>query len=131
MVEIPDTHRHLLEEKVFAMLGTVMADGQPQVHPVWADYDGQHVRINTARGRQKDLNLRQHPQATILLIDTASPFFWMEIRGQVVERIEGEEAEAHIDTLAHKYTGEAYKGRSSDMVRVLYKIEPTRVVTAG
>jgi PPOX class probable F420-dependent enzyme len=131
MAEIPDTHRHLLEEKVFAMLGTVMPDGQPQVHPVWVDFDGQHVRINTARGRQKDLNLRQHPQATILLIDTTSPFFWMEIRGHIVERSESEAAEAHIDTLAHKYTGEEYKGRSPDMVRVLYKIEPTRVVTAG
>jgi PPOX class probable F420-dependent enzyme len=131
MAEIPDTHRHLLEEKVFAMLGTTMPGGQPQVHPVWADYDGQHVRINTARGRQKDQNLQQRPQATILLIDTASPFFWMEIRGQVVERIEGEEAEAHIDALADKYTGKGYKGRTQEMVRVLYKIEPTRVVTAG
>ena len=95
MVEIPESHRRLLEDKVFAMLGTVMPDGQPQVHPVWVDYDGQYVRVNTARGRQKDENLQRHPQATVLLIDTRSPYFWIEIRGRVVERIEGEEAEAH------------------------------------
>lgn len=131
MATIPDSHRRLLEEKVFAMLGTVMPDGQPQVHPVWVDYDGEYVRINTARGRQKDENLQRHPQATVLLIDTAAPFFWMEIRGQVVERIEGQEAEDHIDALSYKYTGrETYANRKPGMVRVLYKIEPTRVVTS-
>lgn len=133
MVTIPETHRRLLEEKVFAMLGTVMPDGQPQVHPVWVDYDGQSVRVNTARGRQKDENLQRHPLATVLLIDTRSPYFWMEIRGRVVERIEGEEAEAHIDALSYKYTGrEKYANRKpGEMVRVLYKIEPTRVVTSS
>lgn len=129
MTQIPESHRRLLEEKVFAMLGTVMPDGQPQVHPVWVDYDGQYVRINTARGRQKDENLQQHPQATVLLIDTRSPHFWMEIRGWVVERIEGEEAEAHIDALSYKYTGrETYADRKPGAVRVLYKIEPTRIL---
>jgi PPOX class probable F420-dependent enzyme len=132
MVEIPESHRRLLEDKVFAMLGTVMPDGQPQVHPVWVDYDGQYVRVNTARGRQKDENLQRHPQATVLLIDTRSPYFWMEIRGRVVERIEGEEAEAHIDALSYKYTGrKPYANRSPGMVRVLYKIEPTRVLANG
>jgi len=132
MVESPESHRRLLEEKVFAMLGTVMPDGQPQVHPVWVDYDGQYVRVNTARGRQKDENLQRHPQATVLLIDTRSPYFWMEIRGRVVERIEGEEAEAHIDALSYKYTGrETYANRRPGTVRVLYKIEPTRVLASG
>lgn len=131
MASIPESHRRLLEDKVFAMLGTVMSGGQPQVHPVWVDYDGEYVRVNTARGRQKDKNLQQHPQATVLLIDTADPFFWMEIRGHVAERIEGEKADAHIDALAEKYTGRPYANRTPEMVRVLYKLEPTRVVTAG
>lgn len=131
MTLIPSSHRHLLDGEVLAMLGTIMPDGQPQVHPVWADYDGQYVRVNTARGRQKDDNLRQRPQATVLLIDTNQPGVWMEIRGHIAERSEGEAAEAHIDTLAHKYTGRPYTGRRPDMVRVLYKIEPTRVVTSS
>lgn len=131
MAAIPPSHRHLLDEKVFAMLGTILPDGQAQVHPVWADYDGQYVRVNTARGRQKDKNLQERPRATILLIDTNRPGFWMEIRGRVVERSEGEEAEAHIDALAHKYTSRPYQNRRQDMVRVLYRIEPTRVVTGS
>lgn len=131
MAAIPPSHRHLLDEKVFAMLGTILPDGQAQVHPVWADYDGQYVRVNTARGRQKDKNLQERPRATILLIDTNRPGFWMEIRGRVVERSEGEEAEAHIDALAHKYTSRPYQNRRQDMVRVLYMIEPTRVVTGS
>ena len=131
LATIPPSHRHLLDEKVFAMLGTILPDGQPQVHPVWTDYDGQYVRVNTARGRQKDKNLQERPLATILLIDTNRPGIWMEIRGRVAGRIEGEEAEAHIDALAHKYTGRPYQNRPPEMVRVLYNIELIRVVTSS
>lgn len=132
MATIPESHRHLFEEKVFAMLGTVMPDGQPQVHPVWVDYDGEYVRVNTQRGRQKDDNMQRHPQATVLLIDTTNAYFWMEVRGEVAERIEGEKAEAHIDALSFKYTGrESYANRTAATRRVLYKLRPVRVVTGG
>ena len=131
MVEIPESHRRLLEDKVFAMLGTVMPDGQPQVHPVWVDYDGQYVRVNTARGRQKDENLQRHPQATVLLIDTRSPYFWMEIRGRVVERIEGKRRRRTSTPCRTNTRAGDYANRRPGTVRVLYKIEPTRVLASG
>jgi PPOX class probable F420-dependent enzyme len=109
-----------------------MPDGQPQVHPVWCDFDGDYVRVNTAKSRQKDKNLVREPHATLLLVDPEDPYFWMEIRGEVAERIEGKAAEAHIDDLSHKYTGrQEYQRRSEDEVRVMYKIEPTRIVVSG
>ena len=53
MAAIPQSHRDLFDKKSFAHLATVGADGAPQVTPVWIDYDGTHIRFNTARGRVK------------------------------------------------------------------------------
>ena len=58
MAAIPSSHADLLgSKKAFAQLATLNPDGSPQVTPVWVDYDGTHVLVNTARGRVKDRNL--------------------------------------------------------------------------
>ena len=44
---------------LFAHLGTLMPDGSPQVTPLWWDFDGTHVLLNSARGRAKDKNMRR------------------------------------------------------------------------
>jgi len=56
---IPDKYRDLFGKKALASLGTLMPDGRPQVTPVWVDLDGDLVVINSAKGRQKDRNLRR------------------------------------------------------------------------
>ena len=112
------------------MLATVMPDGRPQVNPVWCDYDGAYVCVNSAAGRQKDRNLKERKFATILLVDPDNPYFWLEVRGQVAE-ITTEGADEHIDRLAKKYLGQdTYPFRRAGEVRVTYKIEPQRVVTS-
>ena len=129
---VPESHKHLLSGDVYAKLGTILPDGRPQVHQVWCDHDGQHVRVNTLKGRQKDANLKERRYATVLLVDPDDPYFWMEIRGHVAERIEGGEAVAHIDKLAQEYMGEEeFPGHQEGHVRVMYKIEPDRIVTGG
>lgn len=130
--QIPDSHMILLKDPVYPTLATIMPDGQPQVHPVWCDYDGTYVRVNTAKGRQKDKNLVREPHATLLLLDPEDPYFWMEIRGEVAERIEGGPAEDHIESLAYKYFGRrSYKRQQEDEVRVMYKIAPQRILVSG
>lgn len=132
MNEIPSSHMRLLRDPVHPTLATVMPDGKLQAHPVWCDFEDGYVRVNTAKGRQKDENLVREPVATLLLVDPEDPYFWVEIRGTVAERIEGGVAEGHIDSLANKYLGvDGYPGRRDDEVRVMYKIEPERVVTSG
>lgn len=131
MATIPDEYRDLLDGPVIVSLATVMGDGQPQVHPVWADFDGQHVRLNTVAGRPKHRNMEERPQVTVLVIDPENPFRWMEVRGRVV-KTDTEGADAHIDKLAKDYLGvDEYPGHSPDMERVLAYIEPTRVIAAG
>lgn len=130
-VSILDSHKNFFEKPIVANLATLMPDGRPQVNPVWCDYDGTYVRVNTGQGRQKDKNLRDRTFATLLLVDPQNPFSWIEVRGRVAE-INTEEADAHIDRLAKKYLGQdKYPHRQEGEIRVMYKIEPERVVTSG
>ncbi|MFW5942127.1 MAG: PPOX class F420-dependent oxidoreductase [Chloroflexota bacterium] len=129
-VTIPQSHQWLLEDVVVATLGTLMPDGAPQVHKIWFDYDGKYLRINTAEGRQKDKNLRDRPYATMLLTAPDNPYFYLELRGEVAERVLGPEADAHVGTLAQRYLGQESFEAPGD-VRVMYKIEPKHVVAYG
>ncbi len=128
---IPAEYLDLFSKKAFASLATVMSDGSPQVTPVWVDFDGEFVRVNSALGRVKDRNMRERPQVSVSLRDPDNPYRYIEVRGCVVDITE-EGADAHIDSLAKKYMGvDSYPYRQPDEVRVIYRIKPLRVVGWG
>jgi PPOX class probable F420-dependent enzyme len=128
---IPNSHADLFQKKAFAHLATLMPDGQPQVTPVWVEFDGRHVIVNTAEGRQKDKNLQRDKLVALSLIDPENPYRYLEVRGEVVERTHNG-ADANIDGLAKKYLGkDKYPFRQPDEVRVIYKIEPLHATTMG
>lgn len=125
---IPENFKDLFEKKTFASLATIMPDGTPQVSPIWIDLDGNDVIVNSAKGRQKDKNMRKRPMATISIQDPENPYRYIEVRGKVVEVTE-DGAEAHIDKMAKRYLGQdTYPYRQEGEVRVLYRIKPERVV---
>ena len=128
---IPEQYLDLLKKKAVANLATLMPDGSPQVTPVWVDFDGVHIRINSARGRLKDKNMKRNPLVALALSDPENPFRYLEVRGRVVEITE-EGASEHIDALAKKYLDvDEYPGREPGEVRVMYKIEPLRFSFMG
>lgn len=127
---IPESHYDLLDRPIVVWLATVMPDGQPQLTPVWCDRDGNDVRVNSALGRQKDRNMRARPQVTVAVHDPADAYRWLEIRGTVVEIVEGAPALAHITALSHAYFGRMFQ-MAPDEQRVLYRIRPQRVVARG
>ncbi|MFM9846480.1 MAG: PPOX class F420-dependent oxidoreductase [Hyphomicrobiaceae bacterium] len=127
---IPGKYLDLLDAKSFASLGTVMADGSPQVTPVWFDWDGKHVRINSALGRVKDKNIRRDPRVSITVLDPSNPYRYLEVRGRVVN-ITQDGADAHIDALSQKYLGKPYPFRKAGEVRVSYSIEPEKASFMG
>jgi PPOX class probable F420-dependent enzyme len=128
---IPEKYRDLFSKRAFASLATLMADGRPQVTPVWIDYDGDHVLFNSAKGRQKDKNVRRDPRVAITLMDPENPYRYLEIRGSVVEITE-EGADAHIDKMAKKYLGvDKYPYASAGEQRVIYKIRPEHTTVMG
>jgi PPOX class probable F420-dependent enzyme len=128
---IPDKFKDLFQKKAFASLATVMPDGSPQVTPVWCDFDGTHIRVNSAKGRVKDRNMRRSPKVALAVLDPDNPYRHLAVRGRVVEVTE-QGADAHIDALAKKYLGQdRYPNRRAGEVRVIYKIQPERVAVMG
>jgi len=104
-----------------------MKDGSIQVNPVWCSYDGRYVLINSALGTIKEKNLRANPTLTLLAMDPANPYRWLEIRGEVDEITE-EGADVHVDDLAELYLNQRpYPFRREDEVRVIFKITPLKV----
>jgi PPOX class probable F420-dependent enzyme len=126
---IPDSHLDLFQKKAFAHLATLMPDGQPQVTPVWIDYDGHYVVINTAEGRQKDKNLLRDGRVALSIVDPDNPYRYLEVRGRVAERTH-RGADQNVDALAKKYLGkDKYPFRQPGEVRVIYKVEPERTTS--
>ena len=119
------------DRKAVANLGTVMPDGSPQVTPVWFDFDGKYFRVNSAKGRVKDRNMRRNPAVSLAIVDPANPYRYLGVQGRVVEITE-QGADAHIDSLAKKYLGkDRYPFRQAGEVRVIYKIAPERTSGMG
>jgi len=129
--QIPDGFKDILNKPGYAHLATLMKDGSPQVTPVWYDFDGTHIRINTAKGRLKDKNMRRDKQVALSIQDPDNPYRYLAIRGDIDEITENG-ADAHIDSLAKKYLGkDRYPFRAPGEVRVIYKIRPQKVSTSG
>ncbi len=130
---IPESHLDLLkdEKRAFVYLATQMADGAPQVTPVWFNTSGDYILVNSAKGRVKDRNMRRSPVVALCIQDPTDPYRYLQVHGQVVEITE-EGADAHIDVLAGKYTGNfKYQNHQPGMKRVIYKITPEKVDAHG
>jgi len=136
-VQIPDSHKDLLEKPIYAVISTVMANGQPQSSVVWCSFDGTHIWLNTARSRMKDKNLAARPMATVLVMDPQNPYRYLEARCTVAEVTEAGAVD-HISQLSREYTGKfPYYGgyapaeRAQKETRVIYKLAPNKVVAYG
>ncbi|MGQ9572415.1 MAG: PPOX class F420-dependent oxidoreductase [Dehalococcoidia bacterium] len=126
-VQMSEGVRKLFEEANYGHLATLMPDGSPQVTPVWVDFDGQHILVNTAEGRQKPRNVRRDPRVAISVLRQDSPYAYAQVRGRVVD-VTSEGAEEHIDRLAKKYLGkDTYPFRQPGEQRIIFKIVPEHI----
>lgn len=124
---IPDEYLDLFDKPAFGHLATLMADGSPQVTPVWIDYDGVHLVINTARGRLKDRNMQRHPQVAVDVLDPDNPYRYVAVRGTVVEVVVDDD-NAHISALTRRYLGYSeFPWQRPEQVRVIYKVQIAHV----
>jgi PPOX class probable F420-dependent enzyme len=125
MAVIPQQYLDLVtNKKAFAHLATLMNDGTPQVTPVWLDFTDGVIRVNTARGRVKDRNLKVGAPVALSIADPDNPYRYVQVRGKVTKETE-QGADAHIDSLAKKYMGvDSYPYRNAAEKRVIYYIEP-------
>jgi PPOX class probable F420-dependent enzyme len=130
MMNIPEKYHDLLQQKkAFAALATTMADGSPQVTPVWFDYKDGRGRVNTAKGRVKARNLKKGAAVALAIVDPDNPYRYVQIRGRV-ERVSEAGADSHIDSLSKKYLGkDKYPNAAPGEVRLM--CEPTSASGMG
>jgi PPOX class probable F420-dependent enzyme len=123
-----DTVR-LAQGKNLATVVTLMPDGQPQALLTWVDSDGEYLLVNTEPQRQRARNLRRDPRITVLIHSDSDPWDWSEVRGHVVDVVNGTEAREHIDKLSRKYVGTDYRNPIGPQGRVILKIAADKVNT--
>ena len=128
---IPEGFQDLFEKKSFAHLATVNPDGSPQNTPVWLEFDGTHILINSSKGRKKDRNMRTDARVALSIQDPDNAYRYLEVRGRVVD-ITAEGGIDHINKLAKKYLGEdKYPWLQPGEERVTYKISPDHCTSMG
>jgi PPOX class probable F420-dependent enzyme len=127
MAEMSAKARKLFEDPNILFVGTINADGAPQVTPVWTGLEDGHITFNTAVGRAKERNLRRDPRIGLSITARDNPMEKVDIIGRVVDMIVGQEADNQIDDFAEKYIGQRpYPWRRGE-TRVKVLIEPVRV----
>jgi PPOX class probable F420-dependent enzyme len=124
MPEIPASHRDLLEGD-FATLATVGPDGRPQLSEVWFLAEGDVVVTSLNTSRQKTKNLRANPAVTVLLLDLAVPYRYLEIRGDA--EITPDDDYAFADKLGAKYQADLRAHDQPGQSRVKVTIRPVRI----
>jgi PPOX class probable F420-dependent enzyme len=112
-----------------ATVVTLMPDGRPQAQLTWIDTDGEHLLVNTEPQRQRAKNIRRDPRVTVLIHSAEDPWDWAEVRGHVVEVIDGQAARDHIDALSRKYLGTEYRNPVGPQGRVILRIAADKVIT--
>ena len=116
----------LAQGRNYGMITTVLPSGKLQTHPVWVGTDGQRLVVNTETHRRKYRNVERDPNVTLTIRDEENPYHYAEVRGEVVEKVTGQEARDHIDELSRKYHGQDYPPQNIVSERVMLRIVPLR-----
>ena len=118
---------NLLNGKNLVFIATIMKDGSPQVSPVWADFEDEHIMVNTAEGRIKHKNVLRDPRVALSIVDSNNPLDMTSIKGTVVEIIPDYDY-IHANKLTKKYLGkETYPFRRENEKRIIFKIKPQKI----
>jgi PPOX class probable F420-dependent enzyme len=127
---LTDDQRRYLEEKHFAVLGTINGSGSPHLTIMWYLLDGDDIVFNTKVGRAKDTNLERDPRVSLLVYDD-SGYRYMRIDGKVRTITDQATAQRDIARLAVRYHGaERAKTQIASFNterRITYRLPTTRV----
>ena len=108
--------------------------------PMWFDYEGDKVLVNTASHRSKCGWIRKNPKFTILIVNPDNAYHWVQLKCSV-EREEredapgGERVTKQLDKIWTKYTGNpppyGLRDPAIDEKRVLFVCNVDRIATFG
>jgi hypothetical protein len=103
---------------------------------VWFDWQSDHIRINVVDGSAKAKNLRRHPKATLLIMDSGDTDRYLSLRCEVGV-FERKGAIAHLDGLTKRnmnlqrwYGGAVTDDRDEAARRIIVFLKPVRIYSA-
>jgi PPOX class probable F420-dependent enzyme len=141
LADLDPVYKKLLDEPVTAVVAVLGTDGQPNLTPVWFDYEGDTVLLNLATHRKKVDWLRQAPHATFLLMNPENAYHWLSIKTVVTREVseddpaEGQRVTDQLDRIWVKYTSNeppyGLRDPSINERRVLFELEVVKVATFG
>src|SRR3954449_2056779 len=124
MAAIPASHHDLLGTDV-AVLSTIGPDGRPQSSAVWFLADGDTIQTSLNTSRQKTKNLQRNPACTLLILDLANPYRYLEGRGDAA--LEADPDYEFADKLGAKYGADLREHDGPGDSRVKVTFRPVRV----
>lgn len=131
-VQLDERTRAFLSEPNVAVLATVSPRRRLQATPIWFVLDGEHILVNTSRGRVKLRNLEAHPYLALTVVDPENMYRYVQIQGKVL-RFDPKNGARDIDRLSQRYRGEPYSyrygGKPEDRVTIV--IEPLAISGMG
>jgi PPOX class probable F420-dependent enzyme len=127
MAKLNEKQAKLFTDRNWGVIATLREDGSPHATPVWIDYDGENVLVNSAYGRAKVANVERDPRATVTVLPAADQQAGYVMVSGAADLVE-EGALEHINSLARKYLGQdKYPYLGPGERRVIIRIRPERV----
>ncbi|HET8866936.1 MAG TPA: PPOX class F420-dependent oxidoreductase [Agrococcus sp.] len=126
MATIPEQYRYLIDQPLFAHLGTVRPDGTPQVNPMWFAFDGEHILFTHTSKRQKLKNLRANPGMSLSMTDPERPHLYVEVRGHLAEVVEDPTGALYVE-LQQRYGSTSKQPPPDAADRVILKMAIDKV----
>ena len=124
MATFPDSHGDLLEGQV-ASLATIDGNGFPQLTEVWFLHEDGELKLSLNTSRMKTRNLAARPQCSLLLLDLANPYRYLEVRGRA--RVEPDDDYVFADKVGAKYGADLKVHDRPGESRVVVTIDPVKI----
>ena len=124
-IDLPESHRDLLERPLFAHLATLRPDGSPQSSVMWFGWDGQMIRFSHTSTRQKYRNLLRDGRVSFHVQDPDNAYRTLEVRGEVVSMDPDPDA-TYYRSLQQRYDLEVPVFDAD--VRIVIVVEPNSYV---
>jgi PPOX class probable F420-dependent enzyme len=125
MNPLPDDVRELFAGRNYAHLATIGPKGPTSV-PIWIDVDGDRLFFFTQSGSRKAKNIAGDPRVALSIVDRDDPYRQADVRGRVVERLDGDAALAAMDRLSEKYIGAPFPMRNPETIAFLIEVDRAR-----
>ena len=107
-MQLPEDLKEAIDSNAFCAIATHVSDNVIQNHLMWIDYEDENLIINTEKGRQKALNIRNNKNISLVIFKPDSMYISWEVRGFVKKIVDDVSANQQIDKVSMRYTGHLY-----------------------